>query len=55
MADLDASAERNVKLKATMRQNETPLSRNGGAGQVVCPPKFKGTVTKTSQRGSPHK
>ena len=33
----DEQAERNARLKATMRQKETPLNRTGGAGQVVCP------------------
>jgi hypothetical protein len=34
----DAQADRNVKLKATMRQKETPLNKDGGKGQVPCGP-----------------
>ena len=30
----DSTSDRNVKLKATMRQKETFLNRNSGAGQV---------------------
>ena len=34
----DEQAERNQRLKATMRQKETPSNSNGGSGQKVCSP-----------------
>jgi hypothetical protein len=34
----DDHADRNAKLKAAMRQKDTPLNKDGGAGQVPCGP-----------------
>ena len=34
----EAHAERNQKLKATMREVETPLNRSGKDGGKVCSP-----------------
>ena len=31
-------AERNNRLKAAMRQKDTPLNKDGGKGQVPCSP-----------------
>jgi hypothetical protein len=31
-------ADRNNRLKAAMRQKETPLNNNGGSGQTPCSP-----------------
>ena len=48
----DQHADRNVKLKAAMRQKETPL--NKGAPQVPCgQPQIK-NVSKYTSRGAPN-
>jgi hypothetical protein len=40
----DAHADRNAKLKAAMRQKETPLNKDGGKGQIPCAqPQVNGT------------
>ena len=51
MPDSDQTADRNVKLCATMRQRETPLNKDGGAGQKVRSSRQVpvGEVTKTSK------
>jgi hypothetical protein len=44
----DDHADRNVKLKAAIRQKETPLNKDGGKGQVPCgPTQVNGTKTPT--------
>jgi hypothetical protein len=37
MSDGD-HADRNQKLKAAMREKETPLNKDGGKGEVPCGP-----------------
>lgn len=51
--ETDATSERNQKLKATMRQTETPLS---SAPQVVKSPRQipKNEVTPTTTKGHPY-
>jgi hypothetical protein len=49
----DANADRNVKLKATIPQKETPL--NKGPAQVPCgQPQVKNVTRYTSRGGHPY-
>jgi len=34
----DQTSERNERLKAAMREKDTPLNKDGGKGQVPCGP-----------------
>jgi hypothetical protein len=45
----DEQADRNNRLKATMRQKETPLNKDGGKGQMPCgPSQSSGTKRPTN-------
>jgi hypothetical protein len=48
----DATSDRNEKLKAAMRQKETPL--NKGAPQVPCGKTQGKEATRYTSRGAPH-
>jgi|HubBroStandDraft_6_1064221.scaffolds.fasta_scaffold1279802_1 hypothetical protein len=46
----DETADRNDRIKAAMKQRETSLNKDGGAGQKVCSPRQipESEVTKTT-------
>lgn len=51
----DLTSDRNKNLKATMRQEETPLNKDGGKGQVPCgPPQAKNTPKNPSGHVDPY-
>ena len=45
----DDHADRNSKLKAAMRQKETPLNKDGGKGEVPCSPCKRQTAVRCRQ------
>jgi hypothetical protein len=47
----DANADRNIKLKATMRQKETPL--NTGPAQVPCGPSLGSGIKRPTGHVDP--
>jgi hypothetical protein len=49
----DDHADRNAKLKAAMRQKDTPLNKDSGKGQVPCGPSQDHSVKRPRGRVDP--